>query len=208
MTAFSRVTVFLGRLVASVAVILGSMGGASADPLTGLSASFDGGKGTLSGYYQTNTDAGGVTTSLWDLTTSTFDCNPCGFSTGFPGFNYTPSTSTVTSGFFFGKQSLTFRPNTAPEWQLSFVIDCGGNSIDCIGTSVDGNTWGLTGFEMAMPDFLPFRSYTASVIVSDPPGQVTFNVAPAGTVPVPGTLLLLLPALAGLALVRKPAARI
>jgi len=109
-------------------------------------------------------------------------------------------------GFFLGKQSITFSPVALTGFTLNFVIDCGGGDIDCIGTANDGDLLSISGFEMGSPDFLPFRGLSAAtLLVSDPPGVVTFNVGPASSVPAPGTLLLLLPALAGLALFRKSA---
>lgn len=192
--------------MACLALVVGTTAGVSASPLPAgsLNANFDDGKGTLSGYFQTTTSSG----LSWDLQTSEFDCNPCGQSTGFPGFHYTPGNSTASLGFFVDTQSITFRPIAPTGFTLSFLIDCGGGGADCIGNAQDGDLLSISGFEMGWPDFEPFRKLSAAtLLVTDPPGVVTFNVGPASHVPAPATLLLLLPALASLALFRRNVVR-
>jgi hypothetical protein len=189
----------VGRLLAVLAGVVAFSGTVGATPVP-VDVSFNGGKGTLSGYFQTDS-SGAVTT--WDLTTSQFDCSPCTFTTGFPGLHYDPATSTVALGFFFGKQSVTFRhgtPGVAGNWQLDFILECGGNDADCLGNAQAGSKLNVTGDEMAMPDFLPFRGFTAALdVIGDP----VFVVVPRASVPEPGTLLLGAVALAGLIGMRR-----
>jgi PEP-CTERM motif len=189
------------RLLGVVAMVVAFAGAAAADPVGGnVSVGFQNNQGTVSGFFQT--DASG-NVSTWDLQTSTFDCNPCTLDTGFPGIDYTPANSTSAVGFFFGDQSITFfGPNG---FQLDFIIDCGGSSINCIANATLGSTLAVTGNELAMPDFLPFRALNAAIFdVTDPPVGLSFNIAPAANgIPEPGSLALIGVAFAGLAALRK-----
>src|SRR5690349_9529793 len=94
------------------ALLIAFAGTASADPVGvgSLSVDFQNGAGTLTGFFQTD-GAGNVTN--WDLVTSTFDCNPCHITTGFPGIEYTPTNSTVGVGLLFGNNQTIdfFGPN-------------------------------------------------------------------------------------------------
>ena len=192
----------LHRLLAFFAVFLACTGLAHANPIGNSSVDFENGKGTLTGFFQT--DASAQVTS-WDLTSSMFDCNPCGLSSGFPGIHYTQGSSTAQVGFSFGYQSITFHDNASP-WQVSFVLDCGGNSADCLGTATLGSTIALkSAFEMNGIDFLPYRALTlASLDVTDPPVGFSFNLVPAATdVPEPHMLMLLVPAFAALLGLRR-----
>lgn len=191
-----------GLLLALFAFLFAYAGLASADPVAFANVNFQNGQGTLSGYFQTD---GAAQISSWDLQSSTFDCNPCGLSHGFPGVHYTEATSTAQVSFFAGNQSITFHDN-ASTWQLSFILDCGGGGADCIGNATLGSTIPLSSaFEMDGIDFLPFRALDLAVLdVTDPPVGFSFNVAPGdGTIPEPRTLMLLLPAFAALVGARR-----
>jgi len=196
----------LSWLAAVFAIAITYSGLVSANPIGVSPVNFTNGQGTLTGTFQTDA-SGNVTT--WDLTTSEFDCNPCGLSTGFPGFTYNASTSTTTTGFSFGNQTIQFTSNDTA-WQLDFVLDCGGNSTNCIANAAIGDNIALnSAFEMGMPDFLPFRSLDLGHLsVTDPPVGLSFNLIAGspgggGKLPEPSTLLLLSAAGAGLLGFRK-----
>lgn len=197
----------VGRLLAVFVVAVAFAGTASANPVGvgSVTVDFQNGQGTLSGFFQTD---GSGNVINWDLRTSQFDCNPCGLDHGFPGIEYTPSNSTTAVGFLFGQNQTIdfFGPNG---WQLDFIIDCGGGGANCIGNATLGSSLNVTGDEMDMPDFLPFRGMTPALLtVTDPPVGLSFNFAPLSTsIPEPGTLLLLAPALALLCVRRKGLSR-
>jgi hypothetical protein len=169
---------------------------------------FTNGQGTLTGFFQLDLATG--TVNSWDLTTSAFNCTnqvTCE-SSGFPQIDYTPTNSTASIGFSFGAQGIFFTDSNVfgSASVLSFVLDCGGNNNDCIGTATLGSSIPLitAGESRAIVPIARSLSL-ASLSVTDPPGGVlSFNVVPGTTsVPEPATALLLLPALGGLILLRR-----
>ena len=164
-----------GWLLGVFAAVVALTGTASANPVGGnVAVDFQNGQGTVSGFFQTD---GSGNVSNWNLQTSEFDCSPCHLDFGFPGIDYTPANSTAGVGFFFGEQSITFfGPNA---FQLSFVIDCGGNSANCIGNATLGSTLNVSGNELQMPDFLPFRGLTSGCSRRDrSPGRTFVQSCP------------------------------
>ena len=195
------------RLAVGAALLVACAGPASADPLSGGTVDFTNGQGTLTGFFQLDTTLGTVTN--WDLTTSAFNCGnqvTCE-SSGFPQIEYTPTNSSSSIGFSFGAQGIFFTdPNVFGSASvLSFVLDCGGNNNDCIGTAALGSSIPLitAGESRAIVPIARGLSL-ASLAVTDPPGVLSFNVVSrTSSVPEPGTLALLGMAFAGLAAARK-----
>jgi hypothetical protein len=194
----------IGRLLVIFAVFFAYAGLTSANPIQFSNVDFQNGQGTLSGYFQTN---GSLQVTSWNLHTSTFDCNPCGLSHGFPGINYTESTSTAVINYLNGYQSITFISSVNNvDWGLDFVLNCGGGGKDCIANATLGSKIAVSSaFEMNLIDFLPYRALTlASLDVTDPPIGLSFNVVPSSTsIPEPPTLLLFVPVLAALVGLRR-----
>jgi len=202
----------LARLLAAFAGVVVFAGTATANPLPpGTTVDFKNGEGTLTGFFSLNKTAG--TIPDWDLTTSSFNCTDpvvCE-SSGFPQLEYTPANSTASIGFTFGAQSILFATNN-PVFGgtsiLSFVMNCGGNNNDCIGSATDGSSIPLfsAGESRAVVPIARGLAL-ASLDVTDPPCEgvcLAFNVVPGTTsVPEPATALLLGPVLVGLILLRR-----
>ena len=201
---------FVAGLIRLFAVFAGAVvfaGTAAADPLQGVTVDFTNNQGTLTGFFQLDTTTKTITD--WDLKTSAFNCASqvtCE-SSGFPALEYTPTNSSSSISFSFGFQGIFFTDSNVfgSASVLSFVMDCGGNSNDCIGTAADGSSIPLitAGESRAIVPIARALSL-ASLEVTDPPGVLSFNVvSAAAAVPEPATALLLAPVLGGLILLRR-----
>ena len=200
----------LARLLAAFAGVVVFAGTVTATPLpAGTTVDFTNGEGTLTGFFSLNKTAG--TIPDWDLKTTAFNCGTSCASSGFPAIDYTPSNSTSSISFSFGRQGIFFTNRDffgGTASVLSFVMDCGGNGNDCIGTATDGSSIPLF-FASESRAIVPIlRSLSlASLNITDPPCEgvcLAFNVVPGTTsVPEPATALLLGPVLVGLILLRR-----
>jgi hypothetical protein len=199
----------LSRFAVGIALLLACIGPARADPILGATVDFTNNQGTLTGFFQLDTNT--ATVNNWDLTASAFNCaDPasCVFS-GFPQTEYTPGNSTSSiqfvgvggafQGIFFSTQ--VFGSTSV----LSFVMNCGGNNNDCIHNAAMGSSIPLL-FAAESRAIVPIaRSLSlASLDVTDPPGVLSFSVVSAVTpAPEPATALLLVAALGALIPLRR-----
>jgi len=170
--------------IAALSLVFGlSAGTASAAPLTGMTVDFLNGEGTLSGFFQL--DLATKTIIDWDLTVTAFNCATSVVceSSGFPALEYSKANSSSQVGFTFGAQSILFiRQNVfGASSVLSFVMNCGGNNNDCLGTAADGSSIPLFSAGESRSIVPIARSLAlASLTVTDPEGVLSFNVVSGG----------------------------